>query len=72
MIAGKKGPVQTEPPSIPVSKFYPDGIFPEGKWQSYTEECAPHLPHSGMIHTLYLYQIDSQIISSTLHEFADG
>ena len=35
---GKKATVQTEPPSIPVAEFFPDGHFPEGEWQSYKDE----------------------------------
>lgn len=35
---GKKATVQTEPPSIPVADFFPDGQFPEGEWQSYKED----------------------------------
>ncbi len=31
---------QTEPPSIPVAKLFPKGIFPEGERQPYTEEYA--------------------------------
>ncbi|KAJ3041127.1 Methionine aminopeptidase 2 [Rhizophlyctis rosea] len=29
---------QTEPPSIPVSKFFPNGIFPEGELQEYKND----------------------------------
>ncbi|KAJ3185946.1 Methionine aminopeptidase 2B [Gaertneriomyces sp. JEL0708] len=31
---------QTEPPSIPVSKFFPDGIYPEGELHEYTNDNA--------------------------------
>jgi hypothetical protein len=34
----KKGVKQTEPPSIPIAKFFPDGRYPEGEWQSYNDE----------------------------------
>lgn len=34
----KKGLKQTEPPSVPVAKFFADGIFPEGEWQSYKDD----------------------------------
>jgi methionyl aminopeptidase len=30
--------VQTDPPSIPVSKFYPNGIYPEGEMHEYKNE----------------------------------
>ena len=33
-------PQQTEPPSVPVSEFFPDGQYPEGEWQDFTSECA--------------------------------
>ena len=29
---------QTDPPSIPVSKLFPDGRYPEGEWQSYKDD----------------------------------
>ncbi|KNC96080.1 methionine aminopeptidase 2B [Spizellomyces punctatus DAOM BR117] len=33
-------PVQTEPPSIPVSKFFPDGVYPEGELVEYKDDNA--------------------------------
>uniref|UniRef100_A0A1D1Y7E7 Methionine aminopeptidase 2 n=1 Tax=Anthurium amnicola TaxID=1678845 RepID=A0A1D1Y7E7_9ARAE len=30
--------IQTEPPSIPVSKFYPDGVYPEGEICEYKND----------------------------------
>jgi len=36
----KKGLKQTEPPSVPIDRFFPTGVFPEGEWQSYKDECA--------------------------------
>ena len=38
--AGKKKAAteQTEPPSIPVADFFPNGVFPEGEWQSYNDK----------------------------------
>ena len=41
--AGKKKLKQTEPPSIPLTRLFPDGIYPEGEWQSYKDECVPFL-----------------------------
>ena len=35
---GKKKLKQTEPPSIHVSRFFPDGVYPEGEWQPYKQE----------------------------------
>jgi methionyl aminopeptidase len=29
---------QTEPPTIPVSKFFPNGNYPEGELQDYKDE----------------------------------
>lgn len=34
----KKKPGQTEPPRVGLSKFYPDGIYPEGEIQTYKDE----------------------------------
>ncbi|KAJ7597389.1 methionine aminopeptidase 2-like protein [Mycena floridula] len=34
----KKKPEQTDPPRIGLSKFYPDGIFPEGEIQQYKDD----------------------------------
>ncbi len=40
-VAGKKKTLQqTEPPTVPVSDLFPDGIYPEGERQSYTEKCV--------------------------------
>ena len=39
-VGPKESMKQTEPPSIPVAKLFPDGIFPEGERQPYTEEYA--------------------------------
>lgn len=36
----KKGLKQTEPPSIPLARFFPDDVYPEGEWQSYRDECV--------------------------------
>lgn len=36
----RKAGKQTEPPSVPIDKFFPDSIFPAGEWQSYKDECA--------------------------------
>lgn len=33
------GPKQTEPPSVPIAKFFPSGVYPAGEWQSYNDEC---------------------------------
>jgi hypothetical protein len=35
-----KATKQTEPPSIPVKHFFPNGIFPEGEIQEYKDEYA--------------------------------
>jgi len=35
---GKKKLKQTEPPSIPLTRLFPDGIYPEGEWQSYKDD----------------------------------
>jgi methionyl aminopeptidase len=34
----KKKPEQSDPPRIGLSKFYPDGIYPEGEIQPYKDE----------------------------------
>ena len=34
------GTRQTEPPSIPVRRFFPDGHYPEGELQDYRDEYA--------------------------------
>lgn len=39
----KKGLKQTEPPSVPLARFFPDGVYPEGEWQSYNDECELHI-----------------------------
>jgi hypothetical protein len=31
---------QTEPPTVPISDLFPNGRYPEGEWQSYSDECA--------------------------------
>jgi len=36
----KKGLQQTDPPTIPIHKFFPSGIFPEGEIQQYDDRCA--------------------------------
>lgn len=36
----KKKLEQTEPPTIGLSKLFPDGKFPEGELQEYKNECA--------------------------------
>jgi hypothetical protein len=36
-----KGLKQTEPPTVPIAKFFPDGKYPEGEWQSYNDRCVP-------------------------------
>lgn len=36
----KKGVKQTEPPTVPLARFFPDGVYPEGEWQSYNDECV--------------------------------
>uniref|UniRef100_A0A383W292 Methionine aminopeptidase 2 n=1 Tax=Tetradesmus obliquus TaxID=3088 RepID=A0A383W292_TETOB len=37
--AAAGGPLkQTEPPSVPVRLFFPNGKFPEGEWQSYKDD----------------------------------
>ena len=33
----KKGLKQTEPPTVPLAKFFPNGRYPEGEWQSYND-----------------------------------
>lgn len=38
---------QTEPPTIPLSDFFPDGRYPEGEWQSYKDEFAPSCRQTG-------------------------
>mmetsp|Transcript_8839 Transcript_8839/g.26479 ORF Transcript_8839/g.26479 Transcript_8839/m.26479 type:complete len:457 (-) Transcript_8839:291-1661(-) len=36
---GKKKVVQqTEPPTIPVKHFFPDGVYPQGEWQPYKND----------------------------------
>jgi methionyl aminopeptidase len=37
----KKKAEQSDPPRIGLSKFFPDGIYPEGEIQHYKDECAP-------------------------------
>ncbi|KAF3487734.1 hypothetical protein F2Q69_00055324 [Brassica cretica] len=34
----KKKPQQTDPPTIPIVKFFPSGDFPEGEIQQYKDE----------------------------------
>ena len=34
----KKKIEQTDPPRVGLSKFYPEGVFPEGEIQPYTDE----------------------------------
>jgi methionyl aminopeptidase len=36
----KKKPEQSDPPRIALSKFYLDGIYPEGEIQPYNNECV--------------------------------
>jgi len=36
----KKKLEQTDPPRVGLSKFYPDGIYPEGEIQTYKNECV--------------------------------
>ncbi|KAH0894484.1 hypothetical protein HID58_056913 [Brassica napus] len=36
--ASKKKPQQTDPPTIPIVKFFPSGDFPEGEIQQYKDE----------------------------------
>lgn len=36
--AAGAGAVQTDPPRIGLSKFFPDGHYPEGEAQEYTDE----------------------------------
>jgi hypothetical protein len=36
----KKGLQQTDPPTIPIHKFFPSGIFPEGEIQQYDDRCG--------------------------------
>ena len=36
----KKKLEQTEPPTIGLSKLFPDGKFPEGELQEYKNECV--------------------------------
>ena len=31
---------QSDPPRIGLSKFFPDGIYPEGEIQPYKDECV--------------------------------
>lgn len=38
--SAKKKPEQTDPPRIALSKFYPDGVYPEGEIQPYKDEYA--------------------------------
>lgn len=33
-------PVQTEPPSVPIARFFPSGKYPEGEIQQYKDECV--------------------------------
>ena len=40
---------QTEPPTIPVAKFFPVGIFPEGELQYYLNEYVPRVHWPPMI-----------------------
>ena len=47
--AGKKALKQTAPPSIPLSKLFPDGIYPHGQWQSYAEKCASATKHNASV-----------------------
>lgn len=37
----KKKLQQTEPPTIGLSKLFPDGNYPEGELQDYKDEYAP-------------------------------
>lgn len=52
----KKGLKQTEPPSVPIAKFFPDGRYPEGEWQSYNNR-----------HAFFTPQICSTSSQSPLH-----
>jgi methionyl aminopeptidase len=36
----KKKLEQSDPPRIGISKFFPDGIYPEGEIQPYKDECV--------------------------------
>lgn len=36
----KKKLEQSDPPRIGLSKFFPDGIYPEGEIQPYKDECV--------------------------------
>jgi methionyl aminopeptidase len=39
----KKKAEQSDPPRIGLSKFYPDGVYPEGEIQLYKKECVLNL-----------------------------
>ena len=32
--------MQTEPPSVPLARFFPGGVYPPGEIQEYKDECA--------------------------------
>ena len=45
---------QTDPPTVPVASLFPDGVFPEGEWQSYIGECAfTPLPFTSLVRGLF-------------------
>lgn len=50
-LAGKGPKQQTDPPSIPVAQLFPQGIFPEGERQSYSNECVS-LPVNSVINAV--------------------
>lgn len=51
-------PVQTEPPSIPIARFFPDNVYPVGEVQEYKDECAARTPGlSPLAGVLWLSQL---------------
>lgn len=36
----KKTEKQSDPPRVGLSKFFPDGVYPEGEIQPYKDECV--------------------------------
>lgn len=37
-------PVQSDPPRVGLSKFFPDGNYPVGEISEYKDECVSYLP----------------------------
>ncbi|KAF9003885.1 peptidase M24A methionine aminopeptidase [Cyathus striatus] len=56
----KKKPVQTDPPRVPIAKFYPSGNYPEGEIQEYKDDNTYRLTSAEKKHIEQLIQSDPE------------